>query len=351
MTLVILTTFIINSCSKQESLINEPNLQANCDQKITLPKVDVNKIINGFSSHMAVFSSRNEFAEFLSEFNKLSEESQKILLNNIEYETVQDILDAAYAGMDSIQTREEFIEYLSNYSDYLNLVTLPNGEEEVVEKDITGHSVYNFLNSARIVKVGNVFQKYFAKLCVESEDLELLKSINNENEVRNSRLKYFIAYTDNPNEIQNKNQIDSRWGELGLIRVWEKENNAYWCKNKRKATLEVGFDFGVNVLDNDPRVGVVHQVVVKRVGKVTAKRKGIPCIWYAYKTDITWNGFYTEYDVNKTGVVTHEIWKHNDEQKYSSSIDRRSDYYVYYEEFGQYFNCQWNIIKSKITTT
>lgn len=337
--------YLITSCNKDVT-----NLPENNQQSIELPTVNVNNVIKGFSSDMAIFSSRNEFAAFLLEFNKLNEENQKILLNNIEYETVQDILDAAYAGMDSIQTREEFIEYLSQYSDYLELVTLPNGEEQVVEKGVTGHSIYPFLNSAQIVKVGNVYQKYFSKLCVESENLDLLKQIKNEDDVKNSRLKYFVAYTDNPNEIQNESEINYRWGELGKIYTWEKQNDAYWCKNKRKAELKVGFDFGVNEL-YDPRFGTVHQVIVKRKGEIIAWRKGIPCIWYRYKTTITWNGFYTDYDVDKTGVKTYEIWQHADEQKYASSIDRSGDYYVYYLEFNQYFDCQWNKIKSKITTT
>ena len=140
---------------------------------------------------------------------------------------------------------------------------------------------------------------------------------------------------------------------MGRIRSYSylgRKNDAYWCKNKRKATLEVGFGFDVIILDNDPRFGEIHQVIVKRKGEVNAWRKGIPCIWYKYKTWITWNNFYTDYDVNLSGVIKHEIWKHDDEKKYAKDIDRTVDYYVYYVEFGQYFDCQWNKIKSDVTT-
>ena len=139
-----LTFILIIGCSKNN------NLQIEKEQTIVLPDVNLTEIVENFDLDMASFTSYNEFASFTKKFNEISYEEQHNILNTVEFETIDEILDGAYVGMNDLETREEFIEYLKQYEQYLELVELPNGEEEVKEKEITGHTIYSFLNADKI---------------------------------------------------------------------------------------------------------------------------------------------------------------------------------------------------------
>ena len=260
------------------------------------------------------------------------------------------ILNQAYEGMNNLQTRKEFIEYLKQYEKYLTLAELPNGEEEVQEKDITGHLIYPLLNKDKIIKIGDTYQKYFSKICVESKNMEELLQLSDEKVAMHSGLKYFIAFTTNPSEL-NKDELQPRWGELGTFRQWEKENDKYWCKNKRKVRFRAGFPYSVVVLEDPLGHGYdLHQVFAYREAKVAAYRKGIPCIWYPYKTKIIWNDFHLEYDTNWNGNINHYIWLHPNETKENvKSIIRKDLLQVFISEW-QLFDVQMTKVKSNITT-
>jgi hypothetical protein len=319
------------------------------EQSIDLPDVNLTEIVENFGSEQATFNSYLEFAAFTKKFKEISYEEQQELISKLKYETIEEILDRAYEGMNNLKTRDEFIEYLKQYESYLELVELPNGEEEVQEKEITGHYIYSFLNKDKIIKIGNIYQKYFSKLCVESDSKETLLKIENERDVINSGLKYYVSYTTEPSEL-NKDALQLRWGEIGFFRQWEKENDKYWCKNKRKVRLKVGFPYEVVLLINPRGEGpYIHQVFVGRRAKVTALRKGIACIWYKYKTKIIWNDFHIEYDTNWNGDIEHFVWTHPDEVKYARSINREKLLQVYIAEW-QFYDTQMTKIKSNITT-
>lgn len=155
-----LTLFIIIGCSKNN------DLQLEKEQAIVLPEVNLTEIVESFGSEQATFLSYKEFAAFTKKFNEISLEEQQKLINKVKYETIQEILDRAYEGMNDLETREEFVEYLNQYDKYLELVELPNREEEVFEKEITGHSIYSFLNGEKIIKVGNTYHKYLSEICI-----------------------------------------------------------------------------------------------------------------------------------------------------------------------------------------
>lgn len=223
-------------------------------------------------------------------------------------------------------------------------------KKKVQEKEITKHSIYSFLNGEKVIKVGGIYQKYLSKLCVESKNKEILSTIESKDEVFNSGLNYFLTVTTNPYELSEDN-LELRWGELGLLRSWTEYNDAFWCKNKRKATFTIGTLYEVNYF-NDPFVGQLTQIIVARIADVTARRKGIPCIWYKYKTKIIWNGFHAEYDINRSGNISHDVWTHADEvQEDVKSITRDDVIYVYYNERYEYCDVMWTDIQTKATTT
>jgi len=204
------------------------------------------------------------------------------------------------------------------------------------------------LNKDKIIKVGSIYQKYFSNICVESKSKEDLLRIENAKDAINSGLKNFVAYSANITEI-TPNKLQLRWGELGLVRVWEEENDFFWCKNKRKATFSIGTGIEVNYFD-DPIFGQLTQYIVVVYADVTARRKGIPCIWYKYNTNIIWNDFHAEYDINKSGNISHVVWTHPNEEKFTKSIYRVNDIYVYYDIRDEYCDIQWKDIITNATT-
>lgn len=342
-----LTLIFIIGCSKNE------DSQIKNEQTIVLTDVKLAEIVTNFGSEQATFSSYNEFASFTKKFNEISYEEQQNILNTVEFETIDEILDGAYVGMNDIETREEFIEYLKQYEKYLELVELPNGEEEVKEKEITGHTIYSFLNSDKIIKIGSTYHKYFSEICALSENKEDLLILNTSGDVINSGLKYYTAYSDNFSEI-NSNEIELRWGEINEFHGWEKENDKFWCKNKRKVKFRIGI--GREWIDSyvptaDGRIFPVEALSIYRLAVVTAKRKGIPCIWYKYKTSVTWNDFYSEYDFKINGIYSHNIWTGmNVTRDDVYGLRRYESIITITEPGGADTDCQWTIIKSNITT-
>ena len=342
-----LTFILIIGCSKNN------NLQIEKEQTIVLPDVNLTEIVENFDLDMASFTSYNEFASFTKKFNEISYEEQHNILNTVEFETIDEILDGAYVGMNDLETREEFIEYLKQYEQYLELVELPNGEEEVKEKEITGHTIYSFLNADKIIKIGNTYHKYFSQICALSENKGDLLKLNTSGDVINSGLKYYTAHSDNFSEIDS-NEIELRWGEINKFHEWEKENDKFWCKNKRKVRFMIGIGrewIEPYVQTPDERSFSTQYLTIYSLATVTAKRKGIPCIWYKYKTTVTWNDFYSEYDIILDGVYSHRTW--------NGMNVTRDDVYGFRrykliaasaEQGGIDADCQWTIIKSNITT-
>ena len=84
-----------------------------------------------------------------------------------------------------------------------------------------------------------------------------------------------------------------KWAEDGSWqRVWK--NLLFRCKHLLDLSIAQTWEpnIGTYIYDAFPYVGV------------TAKRKGIPCIWYPYKTNITWDNFHVEYIMDGNPKVT-----------------------------------------------
>lgn len=347
--LTALTLVFIIGCSKNN------DFQFEKDQIEILPDVNLTEIVKNFGSEQATFSSNEEFAAFLQKFEQISEKEQQELISLVNYETLDSILAGAYEGMNDLETKEEFLEYLEQYEDYLELVELINGEEEVQEKEITGHSIYSFLNADKIIKIGNTFRKYFSEICVESEDKNELLKLHSTEVAIQSGLEYFTAYSWGYSVIK-ENEIDFRsWGEVNKFREWEKQNDEFWCKNKRKVRFKIGI--GKQTIDTyitlpDGRLSRVCGVSIYREALVHPYRKGIPCIWYKYKTDITWNNFDTEYDIILNGVNSHINWYGPNWSSNGYGLKRHEKILtVQCNELPLDVDCQWIKIKSDITTT
>jgi len=342
--LTALTFIFIIGCSKNE------DLQLDKEQTIVLPDVNLTEIVENFGTEQATFHSYEEYAAFSQKFGRISEKEQQELLKEVKFETIDTVLNRAYEGMNNLETREEFVEYLKQYEEYLELVELPDGEEEVQEKEITGHSIYPFLNKNKIIKIGKIYYKYFSEICIQSENKEKLLRLKSTEEAINSGLRYYTAFTK---EYSTKisDEVELRWGDLNKWKEWEKTNDKFWCKNKRKIKFLISiykdyYDFTFR--DSDGYLHHVTGLVIRRDALLHGYRKGIPCIWFRYKTVLTWNDFHTEYDIKLEGVVSHQIWTGINYKKYCWGIERKSEI-ASINGYGTIdADCQWTTIKSKV---
>lgn len=242
----------------------------------------VNNIIDNFTTEYASFQSEEEMTKFIITYLGLPYEQQQEVLEKLKYETLNDYISTAYDGMVTLETERDFEAYVNNYSDYLEIVPIDNGEHEVVEKERRLSLISPFINVDRIVKVGDMFTKYIGNYIVKDTDEANLGRIKSSSDVLSSGLNY-ISLSNN-----------SRQDLFGPVKEYEEKNDKRWCKDDRKVILEVWF------MENPATSGVGKDYFP--TVKATAKRKGIPCIWYRYKTNITWNNFHFKISVD--GVPT-----------------------------------------------
>lgn len=267
------------SCEKDAQLTPiTPNVVTNTNSDMEF----VNSIIDNFTSEYASFQSEEEMTKFIKAYLGLTYEQQQEVLGKLKYETLNDYISTAYDGMVTLETERAFEEYVNNYADYLEIVPIANGERDVVEKETSVHVIAPFINVDRMVKLGDMFTKYIGTYIVKATNKADLERIKSSSDVEVSGLNYTNLSSN------------SRQDLFGPVKEYEEENDNSWCKDDRKIILEVWF------MVNPATSGVGNDYFP--TVKATAKRKGLPCIWYKYNTDITWNNFHFKISVD--GVPT-----------------------------------------------
>jgi hypothetical protein len=262
------------SCEKEAQLTPTIATVQNTDSNIEF----VNGVTDNFTTEYASFQSEEEMTKFTMAYLGLTYEEQEEVLGKLKFQTLNDYISTAYDGMITLETERDFEEYVNNYADYLEIVPIANGEREVVEKESRLYLISPFINVDKIVKVGDTFTKYIGNYIVESTEAADLKRIKSSNDIVGSGLNYTNLSSN------------SRQDLFGPPKEYEKENDKRWCKDDRKVILEVWF------IQNPATSGVGKDYVP--TVKATAKRKGIPCIWYKQTTDITWNNFHFKISVD-----------------------------------------------------
>ncbi len=318
--ILLVSSIVMVSCSKDEAISKTETLES------SLLEVDLNEVSSKFTNEYAYFESNEELRAFYIQFVNSDEARKETLLNKLNYQTLDEKLDVIYEGMITIETREAFVDYVSNYSDLIEIAMIGD-EEEVIEKEISKHAIAPFLNTDRIIKVGDEFRKFIGEYYVASSNYDDLAMIHRGKDIYKSELNYEKVLSIESGFPQKKTSYF--FAELG--------NNQRRCKNKRKVQLIA--DLTVNAT-NDQYAGVVYDVFPYI--EAVAKRKGIPCIWYRYKTHLEWDNFHFEYIIDGRPKVT---WLENDIKLYTKEIIRTNgDNFL-----GSYSPiCEWKKIRSTI---
>lgn len=286
---LLVSGIVMWSCEKDAQLTPiTPNVVTNTNSDMEF----VNSIIDNFTSEYASFQSEEEMTKFIKAYLGLTYEQQQEVLGKLKYETLNDYISTAYDGMVTLETERAFEEYVNNYADYLEIVPIANGERDVVEKETSVHVIAPFINVDRMVKLGDMFTKYIGTYIVKATNKADLERIKSSSDVLASSLNYTNLSSSSRNDL-----FETKEHQL--------ENDQQWCKDDRKVILEAKFE-KTNALS-----GVGYDYLPKVI--VTAKRKGLPCIWYKYNTDITWNNFHFKISVD--GIPTVD-WTISNRTKY-----------------------------------
>src|SRR5699024_5824394 len=126
---------------------------------------------------------------------------------------------------------------------------------------------------------------------ITNPDYYYLQQSNNKDDFINQDstvIKVVKSYSQPSNT-----QIAELRGQFGY-NFWEYIRNPSGCKNDRKIEFSIKFVENINEF-YDPGLGWTMQVLVTRSATLKGRRKGIPCIWYSYKTNLKWKNFKFKY--------------------------------------------------------
>lgn len=264
------------SCTKNEDSTNISLTKES-------PKEVISKMVNQFDDEMAKFKSETEFYEFNKLFYQLSDDDRMTILKSLKFETRRELIDKAYAGLENLTTRDEYIAYLSNYQDLLKLQMRSDGDEEIVEIGNSNHAVRPFLNGNNLVKIGSKFVKYIEDYRILSDKAESLLSINDIEVAKRNGLEVEIVSQD----IESGNRDD-----FNVAYNQEIVNDNSGCSGDRK------LKFFLRMKRNNFVSNGINVVEAIRECEAEASKKGVVCIWYNYSTLFTWN------NCNLSGVFT-----------------------------------------------
>lgn len=271
---VAILTLSIYSCGKEDNLTENQvnkNDQTNISQEY-LQLVDLN-------SSMATFKSEDDFAKFMEILPTLSQQQKEELVSQTQFTTVEEHLEYLYEQLDLIDDRQLFINFVSQNSEFLEISVNEFGDEEVIEKEISLDPSALIHNVDRIIKVKDTYYKFIGDIQVECKDYNTLKLIKSKKDAENSRLDCKLAY-----KVLGYSE-SSRWTDLNKMFSLQAENNQSGCKNDRR----VKFSWGL--LEFTDKAGDIIGKRIHLITEIHPTKKGIPCIWYKYKTLITRNNF------------------------------------------------------------
>jgi len=337
---LLLFSLIIASCAKDEIAIEHVN---------DTNSLDLELIVNGFENDFAHFDNEEEFSYFIDGFSDLDEDGKELLLSKVKYNTLHQSMDEMYAKFEDMTNESQIQSELSKFPGLLEIIENEDGEKIVNDENVTQHTVVGVLNKDAFIKIGDDYIRFIGNYWIKSKSVSDLLSENTIEDIKKSKLTHGIAWEELYKEE------DSRWGDLEDTHSWEKEKNKRWCKNDRKVKLQVRIFSEVNSF-TDPIFGKTTQVKIIRKASVKPYRKGYPCVWYNYRSTITWNNFNMKYKQRSTvGVppIAQEniVWTESNIVQYTREIKREKVIFFFIIEDGGSYDCEWESIKSNVTTT
>lgn len=295
--------FSFTSCEKE----NTTNIDSPSED--VLNSDDLSKVLTiaqGFKTDYAEFKDGAEFLEFSKAYSNLNTMDRRRAINSYSFKTRSQVFDDLNETIGGFDTEEEVIDFVDQNSDILVLVDNEDGSKEVVEADASKHVAYHFLNSNGIIKVGEDFHKYVGLYLLKSKNYSELISVNNVEEAAKLGLE----------SAKVVNLLNTKRDDLDVEFSRQIDNDNSFCKNDRRIRLE--YEMAENVFT----VGGTLNIQLNRILKVLARRRGIPCAWYAYSTPITWNDCEFTGDVTLAGVTDNLVFTAANETTTSTSIDR-----------------------------
>lgn len=262
-------TFIL-SCSKEQLIENEQT------------ELNLKDVVNNFTNEYAYFENDAVMSSFLKKYNSLKDDEKVEIINLLKYKTVEQKLDEYYEMMNSTETEEQFVEIINKSKGLLTIDLNEYGEKEVYETGLSLHSIKPFLNSDMIIKVGDSYQKYVNKYLVKDDSYNNLNNFKFDiNSIGNEKLdvvKVVKILNTSTTQIQQRNDVNIPFS-------WTISNTNGSCRHHRKLTMEVSISEDTHNTYNE----------YFRNASLVAKRKGVFCIWYKYKTQLVWTNYDMTY--------------------------------------------------------
>lgn len=313
-------------------------------EELTFEPNNIESYTKKFTNDYAYFSSEDELNTFINLFLKCNSSTKGKIANSLKFKTQDDLLQEFYGQMPFLKTEKQFYDLIFNSGGLLKIIDLENGEKEVVELGVSQHPIQNILNEDGIIKVGNSYVKFLYNYCVISESISDLNVINSIDDIIHSGLEYKIVYTTLYSYAED---IQNRWGDLNEEIAYSLTKDEPWCVNDRRIKLTFQI---VDITTSSIGEFVIKSAVAGSV--LRGKRKGIPCIWYSYQTNLTWEDFHLEFDwVINDDAVEDEIWLESDEtQNNVYKIERSMEFTTFVEGLDE-FDCQWTKLESDCTST
>ncbi|MGB4958272.1 MAG: hypothetical protein WBO36_02290 [Saprospiraceae bacterium] len=340
----VVTIFIFGlySCTKEEISDTQEITKNIVD--INSINIDLDKVSDGFGQNYAIFSNATEFANFITKYGSISEDNRIKLLKKRKYISLDTYLNEIVKGMDKLNSKDDVDAYIIKYQNILELQQTDQGEDILAFKNITKHGVKPFLNVDMIVKVGDEFLKYVDTYAVYANEYSKLLNLHSIEDIKNSGLQFHKAYNVLSKESFKKNQIELR--TLGNYFFDYATYDVSWCKNDRRVSFEIGiYEYWFNL-------GGIFQITIDRRAEANATKKGIPCIWYANYTEITWNNFNMAYNfTNHLGVTSNEPWVLPNLYQHAHCITRGETFYVYQSNWGGIATYSFTKMRSDLITT
>lgn len=288
------------SCTKTDVLESESDVvEASAEDlenakevlSATLNENEAKTIVeNAASLGYLSFADINEYNAFVNYISDYDEEMS--LLNGVSYETFEDNINLIYDEIGALEDdqEEEFLQIIDRNSDFFEIITLEDGDAELVEKEYVRSSIRSFLNTNRVIKIGDNFRKYVGDMVVESTNLEDLINLNTTEQITNSGLFSFEI----TKKISSSNSASTRAeNDRGTTLTWSTTKDQAWCHNDRRITYSLWFETGRLDLPNG--AGRVYNIIP--AAKVTAYRKR-GCIWAKYTTNIVWFYHRTQHTID-----------------------------------------------------
>jgi len=356
----LLATFVVTvftlgfySCTTEGVISNESNSQELHKNEIIVKrikdaKLDVNTLTKSFTE-IANFKSDYELVIFLDKMNNLSEQENAAIIGNLGYKTLGSKILSINKALEVAKSEDEITTIIRNSN---GLFWKNSDDENVSSKLITKHSIFPLLNEDMMIQVGDQYFKYLGDFCLISKSIDRLKSIDNVdkaaklfNQKGNNTfgdIKCNLAYRD-------LTSTDLRTDNGTAVRL-EETHDPSWCKNDRRIKLEYAFPEDINIF-SDPIFGTTQQHTLSRQVKIWALKKGIPCIWYTYPANYTWNNFHFEYSVSTNIGTPGTIQWILPNATMDNTYDwvRCEEIAFYVSNFGQYYNVMWTKKKSSVT--